>query len=85
MRCQIFPRIEGVVLDRFRALSKQVMQYQRAGQSSKLEELREREVDWARHQTGINGEREEYEAIARVLIDLAKLRWRVVEDRLVSS
>jgi len=81
MICQVFPRIEGLVLDRFRALGKQVMQHQRAGQSTKLEELRGREVDWAQHQAGINGERDEYEAIARVLIDLAKLRWRVEEDR----
>lgn len=81
MICQVFPRIEGLVLDRFRALGKQVMQHQRAGQSGKLDELRGREVDWAQHQAGINGERDEYEAIARVLIDLAKLRWRVEEDR----
>ncbi|MEN3369534.1 MAG: hypothetical protein V7609_1677 [Verrucomicrobiota bacterium] len=81
MICQVFPRIEGIVLDRFRALGKQVMQHQRTGQSKKLEELRGREVDWAQHHPGINGERDEYEAIARVLIDLAKLRWRVEEDR----
>jgi hypothetical protein len=81
MICQVFPRVEGLVLDRFRALGKQVMQHQRAGQSGKLEELRGREVDWAQHQAGINNDREEYDAIARVLIDLAKLRWRVEEDR----
>jgi hypothetical protein len=38
-------------------------------------------VEWAQHQAGINGARQEYEALARVLIDLAKLRWRVEEDR----
>lgn len=57
------------------------MQYQRAGESAKFEELRGREVDWAQHQPGLNGAREEYEALARVLIDLAELRWRVEEDR----
>jgi len=81
MICCVFPRVEGVALDRFRALGKQVMQYQHAGRSANLEELRGREVDWAQHQAGINGAREEYEALARVLIDLAKLRWRVEEDR----
>ena len=81
MMCQVFPRVEGITLDRFRALSKQVMQYQRAGRSANLEELRGREVDWAQNQAGINGAREQYEALARVLIDLAKLRWRVEEDR----
>jgi hypothetical protein len=81
MICRVFPRVEGVALDRFRALGKQVMQYQRAGRSANLDELRGREVDWAQHHAGINGAREEYEALARVLIDLAKLRWRVEEDR----
>jgi hypothetical protein len=81
MICQVFPRVEGIALDRFRALGKQVMQYQRAGRSANFEELRGREVDWTQHQAGINGAREEYEALARVLIDLAKLRWRVEEDR----
>jgi len=81
MICQVFPRVEGVALDRFRALAKQVMQYQRAGQTANLEELRRREVDWVHHQVGLNGAREEYDALARVLIDLAKLRWRVEEDR----
>ncbi|HVG11032.1 MAG TPA: Druantia anti-phage system protein DruA [Thermoanaerobaculia bacterium] len=81
MNCQVFPRVEGIALERFRALAKQVMQYQRAGESGKFEDLRRREVDWAKHQAGLNGAREEYEALARVLIDLAKLRWRVEEDR----
>ncbi len=81
MICQVFPRVEGVALDRFRALAKQLMQYQRAGQTANLEELRRRELDWVQHQVGLNGAREEYEALARVLIDLAKLRWRVEEDR----
>jgi hypothetical protein len=81
MMCQVFPRVEGIALDRFRALGRQVMQYQRAGRSANLEELRGREVDWAQNQAGINGAREQYEALARVLIDLAKLRWRVEEDR----
>jgi hypothetical protein len=81
MICRVFPRVEGIALDRFRALGKQVMQYQRAGRSANLEELRSREVEWAQHQAGINGAREEYEALARVLIDLAKLCWHVEEDR----
>lgn len=81
MNCQVFPRVEGIALQRFRALAKQVMQYQRAGESGKLEHLRRREVNWAKHEVGLNGAREEYEALARVLIDLAKLRWRVEEDR----
>ena len=46
-----------------------------------LEDLCENEVRWAKAQPGLNGSREQYEACARVLIDLARLRWRVQEDR----
>lgn len=81
MICQVFPRVEGVARERFRALGKQVMQHQRSGQSAALGELLRRELDWAGNEVGLNGAREEYEALARVLIDLAKLRWRVEEDR----
>jgi hypothetical protein len=81
MICQIFPPLEGIALDRFHALARQVMQQQRSGRTERLDNLCENEVRWARSQPGLNGSREQYEACARVLVDLARLRWRVQEDR----
>ena len=81
MRCPIFPALEGAALQRFHALARQVMQQQRSGSLARFDELCESEVRWATGQTALNGSAERYEACARVLIDLAKLRWKIQEDR----
>ncbi len=80
MLCPIFPQLEGIALERFHALSRQVMQQQQSGRA-RLDDLCENEVRWAAAQPGLNGSRDQYEACVRVLIDLARLRWRVQEDR----
>ena len=38
------------------------------------------ELAWAESAAGLNGCREKYEACIRLLTDLAKLRWRIVQD-----
>ena len=57
------------------------MRRQRTNQCDRLTELSEREASWADHQAGMNGDRDRYKACARVLVDLAKARWTVAEDR----
>lgn len=81
MICQIYPQLEGVALERFRRLSKDVMQLQRSGQLDRLDSLRDGELQRCQAEPALNGCRDKYEACTRVLIDLAKLRWRIQEDR----
>src|SRR4051794_18561357 len=73
MICQIYPQLEGVALERFRRLSKDVMQLQRTGQLDRLDGLRDGELQRCQAEAGLNGCRGKYEACTRVLIDLAKL------------
>jgi len=61
------------------------MRRQRSNQCDRLTELSDREAAWADHHAGMNGDRERYKACARVLVDLAKARWTVAEDRLFIS
>jgi len=77
----IHPRLQGIAAERFFALGQELMRRQRSNQCDRITELSEREASWADHQVGINGDREKYKACARVLIDLAKARWTVAEDR----
>lgn len=77
----IHPSLQGIAAERFFALGQELMRRQRSNQFDRLTELGERESSWADHQTGLNGDREKYKACARILIDLAKARWTVAEDR----
>lgn len=77
----IHPRLQGIAAERFFALGQELMRRQRSNQCDRLTELSEREASWADHQAGMNGDRDWYKACARVLVDLAKARWTVAEDR----
>src|SRR5580704_8316213 len=57
------------------------MRRQRSNQGDRLTDLSDREASWADHQAGMNGDCGRYKACARILIDLAKARWTVAEDR----
>src|SRR5436309_1200514 len=73
--------LQGSAAERFFALGQEVRRRQRSNQCDRLTELSEREASWADHQVGMNGDRDRYKACARVLVDLAKARWTVAEDR----
>jgi len=77
----IHPSLQGIAAERFFALGQELMRRQRSNQCDRLTELSEREASWADHQVGMNGDRDRYKACARVLVDLAKARWTVAEDR----
>ena len=77
----IHPSLQGIAAERFFALGQELMRRQRSKQFDGFLGLSEREAAWADHQPGMNGDRERYKACARVLIDLAKARWSVAEDR----
>jgi Druantia protein DruA len=77
----IHPNLQGIAAERFFALGQELMRRQRSNQCDRLTDLSEREASWADHHAGMNGDRERYKACARVLVDLAKARWTVAEDR----
>lgn len=77
----VHPPVEGIAAERFRALAKQLMQAQQRHRSVDFEEVCAQELRWCAHNPQLNGCRENYEAAVRVLIDLARLNWRVQESR----
>jgi hypothetical protein len=73
--------LEGLAAERFRSLAAQLHRLQQQGAHSvRIDALCQDEIRWAASAPGLNGCREKYEACARLLTDLAKLRWRVVPD-----
>lgn len=73
--------LEGLAAERFRSLASHLRRIQREGQGSEQMEAACRdEMAWLQSAQGLNGCREKYEASARLLTDLAKLRWRIVLD-----
>lgn len=73
--------LEGLAGQRFRALAGQLRRLQQQEASSdRLDALCRDEVRWSESAPGLNGCREHYTACAYLLTDLAKLRWRIVED-----
>src|SRR5215472_5807687 len=77
----IHPDLQGIAAERFFALGQELMRRQRSKQFDGLLGLMDREAAWADYEPGLNGDKDRYIACARVLIDLAKARWSVAEDR----
>lgn len=73
--------LEGLAAERFRSLATQLRRLQQqTAPAARLDALCRDEIRWAASAAGLNGCREKYEAAARLLTDLAKLRWRIVQD-----
>src|SRR6185437_16129597 len=77
----VHPELQGIAAERFFALGQELMRRQRSKQFNGLVGLMDREAAWAEHERELNGDKQRYIACARVLIDLAKARWSVAEDR----
>jgi len=72
---------EGFAAERFRSYAAQLRRLQQQGASSEqLDTLCRDEMRWIETAAGLNGCREKYEACARLITDLAKLRWRIVQN-----
>lgn len=77
----VHPPIEGIAADRFRALARQLMQAQQRRRQVDFDEVCLQEIHWCSSNPHLNGCRDDYEAAARVLVDLARLNWTTQEDR----
>jgi hypothetical protein len=73
--------LEGIAAERLRSLTGQLRRLQRQGAASQaIDAVCQDEVSWSQSSQGLNGCREKYQACARLLADLAKLRWRIVQE-----
>ena len=76
----IFPPLDGEAAERFHAFALRLACAQRSGNANDMGEALDEEISWCR--SAKLGEEKvlAYEACIRVLSDLARLRWRIVEQ-----
>src|ERR1041384_1151293 len=75
------PPLEGIAATRFRALARQLMQAQQKRYSADFSSVCANELQWSCDNAHLNGCRDVYQAVMRVLVDLARLNWTIQEDR----
>jgi len=71
--------LEGVAAEHFMSLARQLMMAQKHRNAYEFDLLCNQEVEWARTNPHLNGQREVYEASVRVLVDLVRLNWEIKE------
>ena len=76
----IFPPVDGEAAERFHAFASELAGAQRAGDKEQMAEALSREVAWCRSAPFLGKAAISYETCIRVLTDLARLRWRIVEQ-----
>ncbi len=77
LNIQIRPPLGGQAATRFLALTKEIEKWQKQRISEELNQLYENEINWIKNNQCLNGSQIAYEAAARVLIDLARLSWKI--------
>ena len=76
----IFPPLDGERAERFHAFAMRLANAQRTGNGQDMRSALEEEIGWRRTTNCGDEELLAYEACVRVLSDLARLRWRIVEQ-----
>ena len=76
----IFPPLDGERAERFHAFAMRLANAQRTRNGQDMRSALEEEIGWRRTTTCRDEELLAYEACIRVLSDLARLRWRIVEQ-----
>lgn len=76
----IFPPVEGEAAERFHAFASELADAQRAGEKDQMADALAREIAWCRSAPFLGKSAISYEACIRILTDLARLRWRIVEQ-----
>ena len=76
----IFPPLNGECAERFRAFAMKLVRAQRARSANDMSSALEEEISWCRSARCFEEYVLAYEACIRVLSDLARLRWRIVEQ-----
>ena len=76
----IYPPLNGEIAERFHAFAVKLARAQRSGNVGDITGALEAEMSWCRSAKCIKENVLAYEACIRVLSDLARLRWRIVEQ-----
>ena len=76
----IFPPLDGESAERFHAFATRLACAQRARNANDMSSALEEEIGWCRSARCSEENVLAYEACVRVLSDLARLRWRIVEQ-----
>jgi hypothetical protein len=76
----LFPPLNGETAERFHAFASDLANLQRAGGQREMASILEREVAWCRSAPHLDRKALAYEACIRILTDLARMRWRIIEQ-----
>jgi hypothetical protein len=76
----LYPPLDGESAERFHAFAMTLAEAQQTGKRSDMIAALEAEVAWCRSASYIGKRALAYEACVRILTDLARLRWRVIEQ-----
>ena len=76
----IYPPLDGESAERFHAFAMKLACAQRARNANEMSSALESEISWCRSAECFGENVLAYEACIRVLSDLARLRWRIVEQ-----
>ena len=76
----IYPPLDGEAAELFHAFAMKLADAQRTRSADDMNRALGAEIDWCRSATGLDQNLLAYEACVRVLSDLARLRWRIVEQ-----
>ena len=76
----IYPPLDGESAERFHGFAMKLAVAQRVRSADGMNRVLEAELRWCRSAKGLDEKLLAYEACVRVLSDLARLRWRVVEQ-----
>ena len=76
----IYPPLDGEAGERFHGFAMKLADAQRARSPYDMNRVLEAEIGWCRAAKGFDRKLLAYEACVRVLSDLARLRWRIVEQ-----
>lgn len=76
----LFPPLDGEAAERFHAFATDLADLQREGDKGEMANVLDREVAWCRSASHLGKKAIAYEACVRILSDLARLRWRIIEQ-----
>ncbi|HUY91798.1 MAG TPA: Druantia anti-phage system protein DruA [Pirellulales bacterium] len=77
MNIPLHSRLLGIAAERFFGLARKIASAQNGQPVPRFSDWAEIEAEWARNNSALNGQAGQYEAAARLLLDLAMLKWRV--------
>jgi hypothetical protein len=80
MIVSLFPPLDGEVAERFHAFATMLADMQQAGSKAEMADALAREVAWCRSAPHLDQKALAYEACIRILTDLARMRWRIIEQ-----